>query len=151
MKIYGNIKIIDSPKEIRRKFLAATLNEMNQRLKRAIPNIINKSKEILLERLVFAPECILIANGKLDADLGFQPGEGKIAIDSVIRQIIQSVDFSFNPLTISGDNISGGLEIFMIRSSFDDILNLLDAYIITGTGDILPWLEWLLFEGARVS
>jgi hypothetical protein len=44
----------------------------------------------------------------------------------------------------------GGLEIGVLQADFADILSLPEASIVDASGNVLPWLEWLLLRGDQI-
>lgn len=150
LDIFTSFKIKESTSEIRKRFSNAVLDHLNQSLKQTIPNLqINIIKEFS-KKIRSGGVFNLIETGKLDADLGLFPGEGKIALDKVMSVIESSAYIQFTPLTIKSGKFSGGITFEIMLSDFSDILSLPEAIIITDKFSILPWLSWLLFEGNRV-
>lgn len=148
--ISGHFVILDSEEEFRKNFSKAICKEINYRVEYKLNTILQECKKIVLDILTSCAFYIDVANGKLDADLGFKQSEGKIKLDNLFQIIINEIDIQFRKFRFQSGEIQGGVDIFILEDTFQSLLKEIDAIIITDKFQILEWLRWFLLEGNKV-
>lgn len=144
------LNIITPLSDIEKMVNNAMIEELNVRIPATIP-IIKRDIEKLLPQLFFAtPEYSALINGPLNAHFGIPFGEERLRVNTIIRTIANNIEVSFTKIKKAGNDLAGGITIYILKSNFSDILTLPEASILTVNGYSLPWLEWLLVRGNQV-
>ncbi len=94
-----------------------------------------------------SPEYQSLLGGDLQAEFGL--ADASAALDSIKNALQASVNVSVVPVATIGTTLRGGLNINMIRSTFEDLLSLPEASY-QGNNFEVPWLDWLLMQGDRI-
>jgi hypothetical protein len=162
--IMARLISVTGQKDIAKWFLSAKITEAGAKLsgdprqaeKDILDDVYNKSKNeikesatnIVRQQLRENQTYIRIANGSLDAQLGFEHGTSQSRVESIVQSIIT-------------DNTK--LEIFrqvnIIRISYivntEALVQLEEARVINNSKNpeadrSLEWLQWVLYYGQRV-
>lgn len=91
-----------------------------------------------------------LVGGDLMANFGLNKEGIHDRIEAIIDKLADSLDVKFTRFSISGGNIRGGINIVAIQSDMLDLLSLIEAYVETDIGQVLPWLSWLLQRGDAI-
>jgi hypothetical protein len=143
-----SLKILESHDEIRKTILNTIMSEMDIVLKKSLPSISDKIKDLAKKSLMQEPEYSSLVSGKLKAEFGI-PDSNKV--DMVVDGLVNTLKIESNQLKINRNGISGGFTLTMIGSSdmsgiiFTDMASVMDD-----KGYYLPWLEWLLLRGNQI-
>lgn len=136
----AELKLIDTPSQIREKVMAALQSELRPIFKRAMKIVKPKFQEFIKEKLLQTSEYRSLISGILKKDFGLYDPLPKLnaIIDTWLSniQVYSSATKSF--LSIHVD---------MFQEDFGDVTQLAEARIVTEKGDVLPWLDWLLTFG----
>ena len=146
--ISGKFVILDTEEEFLKNFSTAICKEINYRVNYKLNTLLQKSKQIVREILEACAFNIDVANGKLDADLGLRPSEGKSKMDAIIQMLVDEIDIQFRNFRFQSGRIEGGIDIFILEETYKNILASGHAIIITDNFDVLDWMiENNLFKG----
>lgn len=118
-------------------------------LNQGMTGIIRKIQEIVRNVLFSSTEYILLTSG---GPIYHQFGipDIKQRLDIVIEKIAKAVrverEYDINKLS-QGSIINFTLEIVLIDVNYERLINSAIANFQTEKGEILEWLNWLLYEG----
>jgi hypothetical protein len=139
-------KIRESVKTITNKIVDTVLTKVNRRLVAKKPPIEQIAKELLEKYILEQPEVQAAISEDLRYELGLvDPMERFLNIIDALTVDIQA---DLTPIVMSGDTLKGGMIINLIDVDYSRALGLGDAIVTTEKGQKLPWLYWMLFEGA---
>lgn len=141
-----SLKLVDTNPTIYKEILSALLPQVKKYMKDVINSIKQELPAILTEAINNSPEYTSLVGGKLRLELGIPEAGPKI--EQLLQAWITKPEIKYNVPSISGSIIKSKFSISLIKSSFEDVLNLDAAYVEdTLRGYNLPWLQWLLLEG----
>ena len=149
MNFSSSFVITDSSPQFLQNFLVGTLPDVNKAFRASLPGVLKKTRENFVDIMTSDQVITLLMNGQFDADLGFQPGEGKSIFLTMISALANDMRINYTPLSLSGNRISGGAELYVLNEDFQVILNLPGVSRMT-TGGLFPWLEWMLTQGDKI-
>lgn len=149
-KVTTTIQIIeDNP-----KIFKMILNELARKLNIAIPKAIPGIKEDIqakVKRLFVQTDVYnSLINGPLDAHFGLPRGSAIERLDAIIDTIAENAEVNFHRVNRRGNGLVGGISVGILIKTFEDILSLPAAHVLTEKGEDLPWLEWLLIRGDEI-
>lgn len=133
-------------------------NDFSKLLARDINNSIEQS---IIQFEKELPEALKIAIEKTDVyralvigdlrpELGFSyDTHGIEEIDSIISELVNQVEISHSPIKIDKNGPSGFIYLRAVRKDLGDAVDMPEA-IVNSNEFILPWLEWLSFEGDQI-
>lgn len=130
------------------KVLNAFTLHLNSVFKRAAGVVKRRMGEICESLIARTDEYKSLLSEQLLGELGIPNVDEKLS--NILKTIKGSVDVETTPITRTGDTLSGGLVVKMIRSDFQDVIGLPDASYETEKGSTIPWLDWLLTQGDRI-
>lgn len=139
-----------SPKMSDGAIVAELRRQAEPRL-RALANSLRPALSAAVQQGIEAtPEFSSMLSGRLRSELGLErPAQ---AIQSIVRAIASSAIAGY--LSPKGPNDLGGISAGLYRVDFADALSADGASFMSfnskGEPSPVPWLEWLLFEGADV-
>ncbi len=123
---------------------------MNKNLKAMYPGLKVLIRQIVYETISLSPEAIELRDGgTLAFQFGLREGTGNRVVDRIATRLANSVFLRIYKVRRVRGNIKGRLAIGIIRSDYSDVANLRSGEVKTEKGVILPWLNWLLFEGDK--
>lgn len=142
-----DLKILESNSQIRQSILDSIKNHIEQALNKSIGPISSEIKSVVSTALKTEPEYQSLIGGTLRIEFGISDIS---SVDLVIDQMVNTLNITKNPITITNLGLSGGFILTMIRSEdIDGIINSESASVITEKGIRLPWLEWLLLHSNK--
>lgn len=144
-----SLKLIESDSQIRVQILQAikdyiqpAFTKTQQSIQTMLPN---KIKTVIMAE----PEYNSLLTSQLKYELGIPDAD--VRIDALFDAWSQSALIDSKSIKITSQGLSGGFSINMIKSDFSDILSLSAATITDSiSGQIVPWLQWLLLEGSKI-
>lgn len=140
------LKILDSTSKIEKNTLKAAEPEIKNLFQRAKPKIESGVKQIVVRALQESPEIASLKDGTLRLDFGLVVDPA----DDIIYAVANSVHVLFKNFRFYKNSMSNVMSIYIQPSSFDNLLSLAVANVITERGEVLPWLEWLLTAGNTI-
>lgn len=145
------IKLKTPSSEIQKNTLLGLRDALNQ----AMPSLAKYIKEDLTKQIdtVFlsSTEYYLLVNGRGRGDLGIPAGEEVDRLAKIIEKLSQQVIIETVKFTVANNTFrSGGLNIFIFKSNFQEIIDLPESHVITEKGEDIPWLEWFLLGGNKI-
>lgn len=141
-----SLGIVESSEQIISLILDNLKDQINKKIRVAIPNIENDVKHLVKNALISEPEYGSLKAGTLRAELGLSDPS---SVDDVVDLMVNTLEIKADPIKISGNRLSGGFLLTMIKSDdisgviYSDSANVID----NARGYSLPWLEWLLLRG----
>lgn len=144
-----SLKILDSNMVIQKAILDALLPEVSNFMNKANNYIQNNIYAIIRESIVSQPEYDSLVSGQLRLELGVP--DAALRIEDLINIWINNAVVEYKSPKISNNKIKSSFSIKMIKTNFDDVLNLDVANIesdVASSG--VPWLRWLLLDGTTV-
>lgn len=144
-----SLKLKESTGEVEDKLLRVYKSKLNAALRLASPVIRRRVGQVCQELIRRTDEYLSLINGELMGELGIPDAEARM--DRILATIARSVEVAVIPVTVQNGKLTGGLLIKMIRSDFEDILQLSGAsYVSQPSGETVPWLEWLIGSGDQI-
>ena len=140
------IKLLDSSQKIEKNILAASEKEIKTLFQRAKPKIESEIKQLIVEALSSCPEILSLKSGQLKYDFGLVIDPA----DDIIYSVANSTHVIFKNFRFTKQEVKNVFSVYIQSSTFNNLLNLAVANVITENGEVLPWLEWLLTAGDAV-
>jgi len=144
------LQITESIDSFEKKVLKAMREELNNLL----PPLKDKIEISIKNRTdVFflqTKEAQALINGPLNQHFGIPQGEAAVKVGSIIRTISNSIEVTFNRVSVNGKSLRGGFTVGVLVNDFSDVLANPESTVTTDDGQVLPWLQWLLIEGDRI-
>lgn len=139
-----SLKLVDSPAEISKKIAKSLSKEINRVIKKSLSGIRSDFKTLIITYLKKQPEYSSLISGTLKYDFGIADS---INVDKVVDFIAETSTVEIKTIRYGSGNISGGFFIGFMKS--DDMNGLIytDIASVVDDGMVLPWLEWLLYNG----
>ena len=138
-----NLTIKESEAEINRRVIKSLSKSLNEAAMKALPEIVNKIKVAVVNRIKSSDEYAELQGGTLQAQLGVPNSNSRL--ERITDIWISNISIKRKPIRAMGSNrITGGFSIGMIKNDWSDVLATSDANYTTEKGKNIPWLEWLL-------
>jgi hypothetical protein len=148
MTLNFSINILETNGAISQKIANALIPQVDRYLDNMFNQIKNLIPTTIINSIMNQPEYASLLSGQLKAEFGLPDS------DSRLSQILSTIQDSSNIVrkqtSITGGKISSGIRFQMIKSDFEDLVNLGAASFTTEKGSNLNWLKWLLTEGDSV-
>ena len=148
----GRLVIKESAAQIANLILFAIADELNITMKKAGVGIERDVRDFVVRRITSSGtwRSILGEGGgkSLKAEFGLNREASRA--DDILRKWTQGIVVSAQPFRKVGNGLTGGLNIQIIDQSWEDVIHLPAASVITEKGATLPWLEWLLKFGNKI-
>lgn len=143
------IEVTTTEAEMESRILKGVRDVLDLALRHAAP-AIRSEIAVLVDGLIRrTPEYESLIGGDLMGELGLADPQRRV--DAVLSKVREGVQVWSDTLRVVGRRIEGGLHIGMLRSSYEDVLNLAEAsYVSQSSGSEIPWLGWLVGGGDRV-
>lgn len=143
-----SLTLLENDSQIRE----AILNEMKIVLDKALVKAINgmepKVRILLRNALQNEPEYGSLISGDLRKQFGIADTSN---VDRAIDRMINSVNFTINPIKSGMSGLSGGIKLTIIPKELNGIIDDSSAFVVDNErGYSLPWLEWLLTRGGEI-
>jgi len=143
-----SLKLSGSKNAIVKTISKALSKDLNIKLKKNYRKAEAKVRALIPNWIREQPETSSILDegvfNSLNAQFGFVAGTAEQAVNSICLAVAQSVMIQFDQVD---DKLEGGIIFYLQPNSFGNILNLQEANINALSGS-LPWLYWLLTQGA---
>jgi len=128
----------------------ALITETNKIIKNSIADIDSElrvlTKTLMLKSKFFKE----LLSGDLAGHFGIEPGNIPQVIDALVDEISNSIEVSFTRLSISGNQVRGGVSIGIGKNNFAALINLPEASVVTDKNQTLDWLAWVMTKGDKV-
>lgn len=148
MTLKFDLKLVGSNSDIGKDICNALLPDIN----RFLDNVFDKMKktipDIVIQSIVSQPEYESLVSGQLRSEFGLPDASARIS--EILQTIRSGAGVSKRRAVVSGSKISANIRFEMIKSDFQDLVNLGAASFTTEKGAQLNWLQWLLLEGDSV-
>jgi hypothetical protein len=142
------LNLVQNNKEIQDLILDSIANALSTATKKSLSGIQKKIQKILVKKIKGEPEYDSLKNGQLRLEFGI-PNTG--VVDDIIDMWAANFVVENNGVFKKGSSISGSFSINMVKDDFADVLSSSAAIVYdTNTGAALPWLQWLLLDGAKI-
>lgn len=139
-------QLLESDLQINNLILKSLLTDVQKYFKKLENKIEPDIKRIVKTAIVESREYQSIISGKLRQQFGLPDGQSRL---SEIVAVWERIKVETKLPKIKGGQISGSIQIFMIKSDYSDILNLPASTLVTEKGEQLNWLNWLLLAGDK--
>lgn len=144
-----SVRLLESDATIRKLILEALQEDVENTLRKALPEITKNIQELVNQTIKNAPEYQSLLNGQLKFEFGLYDSQNQI--DKIVDTWSSNINVDFKSIKINNAGISGGFSLGMIASNLQDVLSLPESLMIdTERGYSLPWLQWLLKDGGKV-
>ena len=147
------IKLIDTAGHIQQKVTEAFAKKLDKKVRSTIFLI---KREIERKTAWFFrndPHSVYqnLLHGELRGHMGIRASEAETRLDAIIDTIIENIQVKYVPIRPNYPTLTGGIDVGVLLSSFEDVLSLDSGYmyITTGKGESfkIDWLRWMLTEG----
>ncbi len=142
-----NVKITIDEAQFKKEVVAALIPELNKYLAERIKGFRSKLRALLSVDLWDSPEIDSLLGGELQAELGVEDTQQRLA--AIIDQWAANIDVDFSPAKYAGGRIFSKVIISAIRNDYSDVLSLDESRYSTRNGSTIEWLEWILLQGDR--
>lgn len=142
-----SVDLLESDSEIRNLILNAIISDLKITISRSIPEITSKLKVLIADALRQEPEYQSLISGQLRAEFGIPDPSN---VDRVVQALVETLEVTNNPLSITSGGIKGGFTLNMMRSN--DLGGVIYSEIAATIDKdyALPWLEWLLLKNNQI-
>lgn len=143
-----NITLSESDSEIRRSILEQISEYIDSALAKSINNIKKDIEQIVMDAVKNEPEYISLKSGQLRYELGLPDPS---VVDAIIQKIIDTINVYKKATTFNNRGVVGGLVLTALNSNdIISLTNIQEGFVVDSLrGYSLPWLKWLLLEGAK--
>lgn len=159
------LQLKTTPREFRQKVLQALCIEMNKAMRGIVKKILPDFKKVIQECFISTPAYDSLLSGKLRGAFGFPNGTEVKFVNALLKAIVEDIEIIPLKCYTNGTQIAGGLQINVVRSTLENILNSEFASHTVSTNDKswafltspipqsfnIPWMEWLLVDGDKVQ
>lgn len=142
-----NVKITIDENQVKKEIIQAIIPELNKYLAERVNKFKAALKETLKIDLWDSPEVDSLLGGELQAELGVEDPETRLA--AIIDRWAGNIDVNFSPAKYAGGRIYSKLSISAIKNDYSDVLGLDEARYTTRNGSTIEWLEWILLNGDK--
>lgn len=147
----GFYMLTETVEQIEKKIINALKDEINEKLAKTLIPIQERMKLITYKFLKNTPEYTALISGPLYGEFGFWAGTAENKVERLINLAAEQIKIELVKITsVTRGAFTGGLRIYIIPSDFKELLNSVDADIVTEKGIVLPWLEWLIIHGNKI-
>ena len=146
----ANLKILETSLSFKKKTEQAMLREIEDRINKNKKKAERQIASLVPSWVLASPEVQSIAQdgvpGSLHAQFGLFSGTGDIVANNIANALAKSVSLEVDfTKRLKGTSVT----FFIQPTSFVNLLEIPLGEIRTATGDVLPWMRWLLLEGTR--
>lgn len=149
MPITLKVRVSDGDQDIEKKVMAAVKKKLGRALKGSALTIKRRIGSVCDLLITRTEEYKSLLTGELLGELGIPDVESRVR--SILKTIREGVEVSVQPIVMSGSRISGGMSISILRSDFEDILDLPASTYVSNGKYVIPWLNWLIVQGDRIN
>lgn len=143
-----SLSLVETDSEIRNAILSAMKEVLDKALVKALNSIEPKIRILIRAALRNEPEYVSLISGELRKEFGI---ENTNNVDIAIDNIINSINFSINKISVGASGLTGGIKLTVVPKDLTGIIDNSSAYVVdTERGYSLPWLEWLLLRGGEI-
>lgn len=145
-----NLKVLETSLSFKKKIEQAMLREIEDRINKNKKKAERQIASLVPSWVLASPEVQSIAQdgvpGSLHAQFGLFSGTGDIVANDIANALAKSVSLEVDfTKRLKGTSVT----FFIQPTSFVNLLEIPLGEIRTATGDVLPWMRWLLLEGTR--
>lgn len=146
MKI--NIKLLESNSVITKNILQEISKYIDVAISKSLTGIKQDIEKIVLDSVKNEPEYLSLKNGQLRYEFGIP---NTSVVDSILQKIINTINIHKKNTTFNQSGVVGGFVLTALdENDIISFTSLPEAMVIdTKNGYSLPWLQWLLLEGAK--
>lgn len=135
----------DDPRELVKTILRELAVQLNAGIRRALGPIRRKVRDTVERALRASPEFDSLAGGRLQAELGV--ADSLSAMRAIADAIVGVSEVTHQPVSVSGENLTGGLTVSVLRTDLGEVLAIPGATFTSEGGYQIDWLDWLLTKG----
>ena len=141
-----SMSVVETSDQIISLILDNLKNQINKTIQNSLPKIETEIKNVVKNAFITEPEYGSLKAGTLRAEFGIPDPS---VVDSVIDLMVDTLEIKNDPVKISGNRLSGGFTLTMIKSNdINGVIYSAEANVTDNQkGYSLPWLEWLLLKG----
>ena len=141
-----SMSVVETSEQIISLILDNLKNQINKTIQNSLPKIETEIKNVVKNAFITEPEYGSLKAGTLRAEFGIPDPS---VVDSVIDLMVDTLEIKNDPVKISGNRLSGGFTLTMIKSNdINGVIYSAEANVTDNQkGYSLPWLEWLLLKG----
>jgi hypothetical protein len=147
-KLKFSMTLLEDNATISNRIATALLPQIKTYFQNSIVGLDNKITDIVINSITSQPEYNALLSGSLQYEFGIPDPSSKLT--EILDTIKSNKIVQIKSPTISGSKINASIRIEMIQSSFNDLLQLGSAKVLSEKGTELNWLRWLLLEGDTI-
>ena len=133
---------------MKRGFLEDLAKQIGDRARKAVPKWQRKLRALIAQSIVDSPEYDSLHGGRLQAELG--PVRPDVTINAIIAGIQRGLLIDVSPITVSGNDLSGYIEIMFFKKDLSEVLGTPGSSFTSEGGSFIDWLKWLLTRGDEI-
>ena len=143
-----NLKLLESNSNIHKSILQEISKYVDVAISKSLADIKTDIEKIVLDSVKNEPEYLSLKNGQLRYEFGIPDTS---VIDSILEKIILTINIHKKNTTFNQSGVIGGFILTALdENDIMSFTSLSEAMVIdTKNGYSLPWLKWLLLEGAK--
>lgn len=139
-----SLKLLDKPSDVSKKITRSLTKEINKVIKKALPAIESDFRPLITDALKKQPEYGSLMSGTLKYDFGIADSG---SVNKIVEFLASNATITTKNITAGSGGITGGFFIGFMKT--DDMNGLIytDIASVVDSGNVLPWLQWLLYHG----
>jgi hypothetical protein len=139
----------NNQRELMNRAMRAILSSSNSGWPVTVKRLEQRISHLVLNAIQNSPtyKALMLRTSHLSTHLGLLDGISKL--DTIINIIDQNMKVEFTTIT-GKQKLRGKIRIRMVQSDFLDIVRSPAGRQITEVGEVLDWLDWLLYRGDNV-
>lgn len=141
---------ISQARTIARGMSRAIERVVSKAFRNSVSGVKSDIRKIVQKAILESDTAQSLRSGQLRVDFGLTRPQAEQAITRIASLLVANLDISV-PKAVKRGNISQQMIIRINPNALDEILN--DgrmSYISEPSGELIPWLQWLLTQGSRV-
>ena len=147
------VELLGSSADFEKFVLSALESQFDRAINKAISTIKTNLKPVVHEAIESCDEMEQLKSGTFRGEIGLTSGQASGAVYEIAKAISESIEFKNTKSSIK--KRSGGLEIYIQPSSFDNVLSIGDSSITYYSRKYkreveLEWLDWMLKRGDAI-
>jgi hypothetical protein len=141
---------LPNPAKFERDVLTTVIKIINQSIRDVKPKMVQEIKSITRTFLTRSKFFQAVVSSDLSGEFGIPSGEERDRMADIINQVVEDIDLIIVPLQRRAATVSGNFNIGIGKDSWENVINLPAAKILTEKGAVLEWMRWVLTEGDKI-
>jgi hypothetical protein len=143
-----SLKLANSESQIANMIMQNIGFELNEVLRKSAIGIRDKLRLYFQTLIENDNTWQSLKSGTLKAHFGLPDAEERLS--TILSIWLNSIMVDYTPIRVVSTKLKGGLSINMLETDWEDVISADVSSIVTNSGEVLPWLEWLLKFGDKI-